>query len=197
MTGAVCRAGAPIADQHRDEMREKQNSTFLFPTARPCGKVRNVENSELHRFSCFASRSGHQAVVQVRKRSANCSAIRPEHARTAVSAQPLRQSEVPLLRRLRLRGDEARLMHALSSGLRCNGGPMSKNNLTEAGATERANKERKAARRTVKLKSSAWYQAAVRSIGITKESLRRVAMTTWNIRPRLPLRVISGLLATD
>ena len=62
-------------------------------------------------------------------------------------------------------------MHALSSGLRCNGGPMSKNNLTEAGATERANKERKAARRTVKLKSSAWYQAAVRSIGITKESL--------------------------
>jgi hypothetical protein len=62
-------------------------------------------------------------------------------------------------------------MHALSSGLRCNGGPMSKNNLTEAGATEPANKERKAARRTVQLKSSAWYQAAVRSIGITKESL--------------------------
>ena len=61
-------------------------------------------------------------------------------------------------------------MHALSSGLRCNGGPMSKNNLTEAGATEPANKERKAARRTVQLKSSAWYQAAVRSIGITKES---------------------------
>ena len=28
-----------------------QNSTFLFPTARPCGKVQNVENSELHRFS--------------------------------------------------------------------------------------------------------------------------------------------------
>jgi hypothetical protein len=48
---------------------------------------------------------------------------------------------------------------------------MSKNNLTEAGATEPANKERKAARRTVQLKSSAWYQAAVRSIGITKESL--------------------------
>jgi len=48
---------------------------------------------------------------------------------------------------------------------------MSKNNLTEAGAIEPTSKESKAARRTVKLKSSTWYQAAVRSIGITKESL--------------------------
>jgi hypothetical protein len=44
--------------------RFDRNSTFPLSTARPCGKVENVENSELHRFSCFASRSGHQAVMQ-------------------------------------------------------------------------------------------------------------------------------------
>ena len=87
-------------------------------------------------------------------------------------------------------------MHALSSGLRCNGGPMSKNNLTEAGATEPANKERKAARRTVKLKSSAWYQAAVRSIGITKESLHASRNEDLEYQAATSACVISGLLAT-
>jgi hypothetical protein len=45
-------------------------------------------------------------------------------------------------------------------------------NLTETGATEsnsQASKKKKTAAKTAKLKSSAWYQGAVRSIGITRE----------------------------
>ena len=52
------------------------------------------------------------------------------------------------------------------------GGQMA--NLTETGATEsnsEARKKKKAAAKTGKLKSSAWYQGAVRSIGITRERL--------------------------
>ena len=51
---------------------------------------------------------------------------------------------------------------------------MSKYNVTEAGVPKPevpASKKKKTARRTVKLKSSKWYQSPVRSIGITKESL--------------------------
>jgi predicted nucleic acid-binding Zn ribbon protein len=51
---------------------------------------------------------------------------------------------------------------------------MSKYNVTEAAVTKPevpASKKKKIAGRTVKLKSSKWYQSAVRSIGITKESL--------------------------
>jgi hypothetical protein len=51
---------------------------------------------------------------------------------------------------------------------------MSKNNVTDAAVTKPevpASKKKKTAGRTVKLKSSKWYQSAVRSIGITKESL--------------------------
>src|SRR5580700_4460410 len=47
-------------------------------------------------------------------------------------------------------------------------------NLTEAGATgsnAQASKKKKTAAKTAKLKSSAWYQGAVRSIGITRERL--------------------------
>jgi len=47
-------------------------------------------------------------------------------------------------------------------------------NSTEAGVTEpkaQASKKRRTASKTAKLKSSAWYQGAVRSIGITKERL--------------------------
>jgi hypothetical protein len=51
---------------------------------------------------------------------------------------------------------------------------MSKCNVTEAAVPKPevpASKKKKTAGRTVKLKSSKWYQSAVRSIGITKESL--------------------------
>jgi hypothetical protein len=51
---------------------------------------------------------------------------------------------------------------------------MSEYNATEAAVTKpevAASKKKKPAGRTVKLKSSKWYQSAVRSIGITKESL--------------------------
>ena len=51
---------------------------------------------------------------------------------------------------------------------------MSKYSVTKAAVTKRevpASKKKKTAGRTVKLKSSKWYQSAVRSIGITKESL--------------------------
>jgi hypothetical protein len=51
---------------------------------------------------------------------------------------------------------------------------MSKYKVTEAAVTKPevpASKKKKTAGRTVKLKSSKWYQSAVRSIGITKESL--------------------------
>jgi hypothetical protein len=47
-------------------------------------------------------------------------------------------------------------------------------NLTEAGAAGsnlQASKKKKTAAKTAKLKSSAWYQGAVRSIGITTERL--------------------------
>jgi len=46
---------------------------------------------------------------------------------------------------------------------------MSKNNVTDAAITKPASKKKKTADRTVKLKSSKWYQSAVQSIGITKE----------------------------
>ena len=51
---------------------------------------------------------------------------------------------------------------------------MSKYKVTEAAVTKPevpASKKKKTADRTVKLQSSEWYQSAVRSIGITKESL--------------------------
>jgi hypothetical protein len=49
---------------------------------------------------------------------------------------------------------------------------MSKNNVTDAAVTKPevpASKKKKTADRTVKLKSSKWYQSAVQSIGISKE----------------------------
>jgi predicted nucleic acid-binding Zn ribbon protein len=52
---------------------------------------------------------------------------------------------------------------------------MFKYNVTEAAVTKTevpaSKKKKKTAGRTVKLKSSKWYQNAARSIGITKESL--------------------------
>jgi len=48
---------------------------------------------------------------------------------------------------------------------------VSKNDVTKVGAaksTVPANKKKKTASRTAKLKSSQWYQGAVRSIGIAK-----------------------------
>ncbi len=59
------------------------------------------------------------------------------------------------------------------------GGQMA--NLTEAGATgsnAQASKKKKTAAKTAKLKSSAWYQGAVLSIGITRKS--RVEKETGN-----------------
>jgi len=55
--------------------------------------------------------------------------------------------------------------------------------MTEAAVTKPevpASKKKKAADRTVKLKSSKWYQSAVRSIGITKENSSKVAMASSN-----------------
>jgi hypothetical protein len=65
---------------------------------------------------------------------------------------------------------------------------MSKNNVTDAAVTKPevpASKKKKTADGTVKLKSSKWYQSAVRSIGITKERYVESRDGVFNNRPPL------------
>jgi hypothetical protein len=65
---------------------------------------------------------------------------------------------------------------------------MSKNNVTDAAVTKPevpASKKKKTADRTIKLKSSNWYQSGVRSIGIAKE--RDVESRVGIFNNRLPL----------
>jgi hypothetical protein len=57
--------------------------------------------------------------------------------------------------------------------------------LTEAGATEsnsQASKKKKTAAKAAKLKSSAWYRDAVRSIGINRDEVVNRAATSTGFR---------------